>query len=382
MISQPFESGRALVEMECVTCHLTGLSGAPLIGDDEAWNARIAAAGGEPEDLLPSVLNGKGAMQAYASLINTRELIQAIRFLTGRETIGSGEPPGIIDRDLDNIDDSLDNCINVPNPDQADADSNSVGDLCEPLADRDDDGYPFSLDDDDGNAGRLPASSTNSNNSIFSSDSALSLGRIARAAASASNFDTASIVLSDAQFSQHVPAVFPGVSASTDAGYSSLMGISNIIISANGAAAEFVVQLGTNLPLDPVLRVFDTSSGLWRDFDSGSPNAIASAPGTSAGCPLASSANYQAGLSAGIECVRITINDGGFNDADGSANGQAELIANIARELRSGVGSTEPGEVELNPSKGGGSISSSLLVILLLRIYIARSTRVLVREQI
>lgn len=380
---QLFESGRELVQLRCLTCHLNGLDGAPLIGDDDIWNARIAEAGGSPEDLLPSVLNGKGAMPAFAAEYSTLELIQAIRFMTGREEIGPEEPvQAFTDLDLDNVDDALDNCDKVPNPNQLDSDSNGVGDLCEPLADRDGDGYPFKLDDDDGNAQRLPASSSNSNTSVFSSDSALSLGRVAQAAAAATGFDSAAVVLSEALFSQQAATVFPGVNVGAAAGYSSLMGISNVIVKANGGNAELIIQVSTNLPLDPVLRIFDTSSGLWRDFESGSPNALASAPIASAGCPLATSANYQAGLSAGNPCVKITINDGGLNDADGSTNGEVELIANIARKLRLGDGSNTPDVVVLNPSKSGGSVSASLLAILLLWACILRSTRRHLREQL
>jgi len=192
----------------------------------------------------------------------------------------------------------------------------------------------------------------------------LSLGRVSRADASASNFERASVVLSEARFIQHVATVFPGISVSTDTGYSSLMGISNIVVSASGGNAELIIQLSANLPLDPVLRVFDSTSGLWRDFDSGSPNAVASAAVTNAGCPLPSSTNYQAGLRAGIQCVRITINDGGFNDVDGSSNGEVELIANIVSKFRLGDGS-DVTAVDLNPSKGGGSSGPWLLLILL-----------------
>lgn len=376
------ESGRELVEAECLVCHLTGVSGATLIGDTEAWNARIDAAGGELEDLLPSVLNGLGAMPAFGAQFNTAELIQAIRFLTGREVENPTQTPeGIDDRDLDGVDDSIDNCNSVPNPDQIDTNNNGVGDLCEPTADGDGDGIPFSLDDNDSNARRLIASSTGSNNSVFSSESDLSLGRVAKVAASASNFESASVVLSFSQYSQHLATVFPGISASVDEGHSSLMGISNISVETNGSTGEFIIQLDANLPLDAVLRVVDTSSGLWRDYESGSGNVIASAPDTDAACPVASSENYQPGLSAGLECVRLTIVDGGLNDADGSVNGQAELMADIAQKIRSGTNTGEPAVIDLNPSSGGGSVSHWIVFMMLLWGFIRNENRALVREQ-
>ncbi|MFK7852593.1 MAG: c-type cytochrome [Granulosicoccus sp.] len=378
--AQPFESGRALVEEQCSTCHLTGLSGAPLIGDDADWDSRIEAAGGLPEDLLPSVLNGLGAMPGFASQFSTRELIQAIRYISGREDDGSVSPPGGgIDLDLDGVEDSVDNCTGVPNSNQTDSDGNGIGDLCEPLADRDGDGYPFSLDDDDGNSNRLPATSSTANSTVFLSEQSMSLGRIAQAVAQANNNSSAAILLSEAQFSQSLGSVFPGISPGDDPGVSSLMGIMNLIVQTNGDRAEFIVELGTNLPLNPVLRLFDSGSGMWRSFDTGSPNAVESAPMGGAGCPLASSANYRAGLVAGNQCVKIVATDGGFNDVDSSANGQVEIVANIARQLSFNDENSGPADVVLNPARGGGSLSPYLLLIMLGCVGLFRVNRVFAR---
>ena len=42
-----------------------------------------------------------------------------------------------IDRDRDGIQDSLDNCPDIPNSDQHDADGDGMGDVCDPDADND-----------------------------------------------------------------------------------------------------------------------------------------------------------------------------------------------------------------------------------------------------
>ncbi|MFK5985341.1 MAG: Ig-like domain-containing protein [Pseudomonadota bacterium] len=63
----------------------------------------------------------------------------------------------------------------------------------------------------------------------------------------------------------------------------------------------------------------------WQDFVTSDNNAVASAAGTLSGtdvaCPAADDASYINGLTAGNRCVRLTITDGGPNDADGLANG-------------------------------------------------------------
>jgi len=63
----------------------------------------------------------------------------------------------------------------------------------------------------------------------------------------------------------------------------------------------------------------------WQDFNTSDNNRVASAAGTLNGtdafCPAADDASYINGLTEGDRCVRLTITDGGPNDADGLANG-------------------------------------------------------------
>lgn len=50
------------------------------------------------------------------------------------------------DLDLDGVDDAVDNCPTVFNPDQADTDQDGIGDMCDPDADPDMDGLPNNID--------------------------------------------------------------------------------------------------------------------------------------------------------------------------------------------------------------------------------------------
>jgi cytochrome c5 len=374
-----FESGRELVEAECLACHLTGASGAPLFGDADTWDALIQAAGGQPEDLLTSVLNGKGSMPAFSSAYSTQELLQSIRYLTGRESTGDVPPGEIVDRDLDGVADDVDNCPTVPNSDQLDGDNNSLGDVCEPLADRDGDGIPFSLDDDDSNGARLLSSyPSTSNSTVFTSANVLRLGQVANAVAQSNGSSRIDVVLSESEFAQGVSVVFPGITVATDVQHSTLMGVISLGAQATSGGAEIIIQLSSNLPLNSVIRLFDTGSGQWSDFSIDTSNNFASAPSTSGGCPIITSANYQAVLTAGLSCIRLNVQDGGANDADGIVNSQVELIIDIARKVLDDGG---PVTVVLNPSKGGGGSVGPLILIILLMTRLLLCTGSLLRTR-
>ena len=55
-------------------------------------------------------------------------------------------PAMAIDADLDGVDDAVDNCPGVYNPDQMDSDADMIGDMCDPDGDPDMDGLPTNLD--------------------------------------------------------------------------------------------------------------------------------------------------------------------------------------------------------------------------------------------
>ena len=55
-------------------------------------------------------------------------------------------PALAVDADLDGVDDAVDNCPGVFNPDQMDSDNDTIGDMCDPDGDPDMDGLPTNLD--------------------------------------------------------------------------------------------------------------------------------------------------------------------------------------------------------------------------------------------
>ena len=362
-------SGQALVQQECLLCHLDGSFGAPEIGDAQAWDARILAAGGDPANMVISVQNGLGTMPAFGNRFTASELLQATLFLSGRENSTTDPNPEVIDsdRDLDTVADANDNCPNVPNLDQSDSDNNGVGNACEPLADSDNDGYPFSLDDDDGNAKRILASSPVTNTSVFSSENDLSLGPVASAFAQQLNYSSAAVVISENDFVLTANDVFDGVRVTKDESTSSLMGIADLSVqTSSGGRVDVIVQLGGSLPSNPVLRLYNPSQSDWLNFDSSGTDSVSSSPVGTSGCPLAGSSNYQPGLTTGNQCVKVTATDGANNDWDAQANGIVPLMMNLGRAIDPSEDDGE-GNINVNPergSSGGGTFALPLFLLM------------------
>lgn len=372
---EPFVSGRDLVQSQCLSCHLTAVNGAPKFNDESAWDQRIRDAGGRPEDMLDSVVNGMpNAMEAFGERYSTIALLRAVLYLSGREE--NTEPrEDELDSDDDGIPDSQDNCPTVHNSGQLDSDSNQVGDACEPLADRDGDGYPYRIDDDDGNARRLiaalPVVANASNSSVFTSEGALAIGRVARRAAAGNDFTRASIMMSVEELRNNAPSVFNAIEIGEDAGFSTLMGVMNIDADASTGVAEWILHLNTPLPNFPALRILDVNTGSWAAFDQTGNNQLSSAAATGGRCPALNSANYQPALNAGDVCVRVSLTDGGRHDADQAVNGRVELLGNIAAQSqRDG----SPPTVDTSPSKSGGN-ALWLLYLLLPRLLARPTTR-------
>lgn len=87
-------------------------------------------------------------------------------------------------------------------------------------------------------------------------------------------------------------------------------------------SAHVVVPLIQPIPPRAVYRKLNTAAGVWSNFIEDGNNAIASAARVSSGeCPAINSADWQSGLKASVTCVRLLMNDGGANDADGAVNG-------------------------------------------------------------
>jgi len=84
-----------------------------------------------------------------------------------------------------------------------------------------------------------------------------------------------------------------------------------------GGTAVVTLNLGQAIPAGAVYRKYTAAMG-WSTFDTSGSDTIES--GTAVGGDCAA-ATYSTGLTAGHDCIRLTIVDGGSNDGDRSLNG-------------------------------------------------------------
>ncbi len=80
------------------------------------------------------------------SLLTGRMITLADLVLPAILVLLAAAPALAIDADLDGVDDAVDNCPGVFNPDQMDDDADTIGDMCDPDADPDADGLPTYMD--------------------------------------------------------------------------------------------------------------------------------------------------------------------------------------------------------------------------------------------
>jgi hypothetical protein len=112
-----------------------------------------------------------------------------------------------------------------------------------------------------------------------------------------------------------------------------------------GAVVQVVIPQASPIAEFPEYRKYQPDSG-WFSFVEDANNTVASAAGSSQGCPAPGDASYEPGLAPGHFCVQLAIEDGGPNDAD-AARGPNGIIKDP-----SGVAIPE-GEVVAGSGSGG-----------------------------
>ncbi len=96
-----------------------------------------------------------------------------------------------------------------------------------------------------------------------------------------------------------------------------------------GQSVSVVIPLPQPLPEGARYRKYDPATG-WADFVVDAKNQLASAAGLSGECPPPGAAAYRPGLSAGDECLQLTLEDGGPNDSGRVVNYRVEGTGVVA----------------------------------------------------
>jgi hypothetical protein len=134
-----------------------------------------------------------------------------------------------------------------------------------------------------------------------------------------------------------------------------------------GQSTRVVIPLMDPIPIDAVYRKYTESIG-WQDFIVDAGNLIASAAGDAGICPSHGDPAYVSGLHVGDYCIQLTIEDGGQNDGDDSANGTISDPGGVA------VKTITP-TTEISSGGGGGSAGLLFLLILTLGLFAGSSWR-------
>lgn len=132
-------------------------------------------------------------------------------------------------------------------------------------------------------------------------------------------------------------------------------GLFDFIVSGLPTAGQSVqVVLPQLAPIPRRAAYRKAMDGQWQNFVVNANNQVASAHGAEGYCPSPGDSAYEQGLQAGYWCVQLTIEDGGPNDADGTANNRVVDPG--------GVGAST---AEVHSGSSGGATSLFWLVALL-----------------
>ncbi len=98
-----------------------------------------------------------------------------------------------------------------------------------------------------------------------------------------------------------------------------------------GESVRIVIPLPSPVPEEASFRKYTEESG-WYDFVVDERNSFATALGSLGACPDIGSDEYSEGLTIGDNCLQLTLQDGGPNDADGEVNGVFKDPSGIAEK--------------------------------------------------
>lgn len=240
----------------------------------------------------------------------------------------------------------------------SDIDGDGKTDAEEGLSDSDGDGRPDYLDAQNLLANVVPTDSAQQQRYLVTTKPGLRIifGKTAIAAQSGDTKIAVTDLESYGNNGQSVSDAYP-VNASVDHLFD--YEVENMEVPVDplsvGNTVQVVLPLNTLLTADSAFIKYDTTNG-WRDFVVNSDNQIAWTTwqfGIIGNCPESGSSSYSDDLSQkeGANCLQVTIQDGGPNDADGVVNGRIIDPLGIAT-----TGSNVTIVTENDGGSGGGSV--------------------------
>jgi hypothetical protein len=98
-----------------------------------------------------------------------------------------------------------------------------------------------------------------------------------------------------------------------------IIGFQILGLAEPGESVSIVLPQNTPIPGNAIYRKFINNN--WQTFVENGQNSILSAPLTEHGlCPSLNDSDFESGLIRGYQCVKLIVEDGGPNDADGMVN--------------------------------------------------------------
>jgi len=212
--------------------------------------------------------------------------------------------------------------VTAPTLSSDDSDGDGVADSIEGLSDDDNDGVPNYLDSSAHQQNEIAVAA---DRVMTSNVGTLRMGSIAFAGADLASGDFSSeINIADiVDHGGNAGTQAPANTNDNSVEASCVGGCFDFEVSQiePGSSIDIVIPLSAPLSETATYRKYTTENG-WTAFNTSGNDAIASSGLVNGVCPQPGAANrWVNGLFAGDVCVRLTIQDGGVNDADNSANG-------------------------------------------------------------
>ena len=142
-------------------------------------------------------------------------------------------------------------------------------------------------------------------------------------------------------------------------------------LTTPGQSVSIVIPQENPVPKNAVYRKYMPHAG-WVVFTGNSRNALASANKSNGICPAPESSAYISGLTEGHDCIRLTIEDGGPNDADQQANSIIKDPGGVSSQATT-IADTNSSDAGRNSADGGGGGSGFNLLWLLFALTVVRT---------